>query len=80
MWVAPKCHFSQDSQVESFENFKIGTLTILEAHNFLCTAPMEVRYKEKMYPLLKVFQRYVARHLHASKSKRFPTFSDRESN
>jgi len=46
----------------------------LEAHNFLCRPLIEVRSKTKLYPSFKTFHRYVARHLHASKSTRFLTF------
>jgi hypothetical protein len=74
----PNVILSQDSQVGSPKILKIRTPTTLEAHNFL---PLnEVRFKGKLYPLSRVFQQYVARHLHASKLGRFLTFSGRESN
>ncbi len=50
---APKCHFllglpSWDSRVESPKIFEIGTFATLEAHNFLCRPPIEVRSKTKL--------------------------------
>jgi hypothetical protein len=62
------------------ETPEIGTPTTLEARNFLCKPPIEVRFEEKLKPSLRDFERYVTRHLHVSKSGRFLTFSDRESN
>ncbi len=46
--VAPKCHFSWDSQVGSPEIPKIETHATLEAHNFFCKPLIEVRFKEKL--------------------------------
>jgi hypothetical protein len=43
--VAPKCHFFQDSQLESLKIPKIGTPSTLEGHNFLFRPLIEVRYK-----------------------------------
>jgi hypothetical protein len=48
MKATPKCHFSWDSQVENPEIFEIRTFDILEAYNFLCKPPIEVRFKEKL--------------------------------
>ncbi len=59
---------------------KIEILAILNAHNFSCKSLIEVRFKAKLYPLSKAFQRYVAYHFHVSKSGRFLTFNDQESN
>jgi hypothetical protein len=56
---------------------KIGTLTTLEAHNFVCRPPIEVTFEVK---LLRAFQWYVARHLYIRKFGRFQTFSDWELN
>jgi hypothetical protein len=47
-WATLKCHFSSNSQVENQEIPKIGTPDILEAHNFLCRPPIEVRFKTKL--------------------------------
>ncbi len=50
-----------------------------DSHNFgrpitfVCKPLIEVRSKEKLQPLSIFFQRYVARHLHTRKSRRFPT-------
>ncbi len=46
----------------------------------MCRPSIDMRSKEKLYPLLRAFQWYVACHLHARKSGRFLTFSGRESN
>ncbi len=46
----PKCHLSQDSQIGSPKILEIGTPTTLEAHNFLCWPPIEVRSETKFYP------------------------------
>jgi len=48
MGPAPKCHFYRDSQVESLEIPKMGTLVILEAYNFLCKPLIEVRFEKKL--------------------------------
>jgi hypothetical protein len=44
----PNVILSQDPQVRSFEIFEIGTFVTLEAHNFLCKPPIEVRSKAKL--------------------------------
>ncbi len=59
---------------------KLGFLATLEAHNFLCKPPIQVSFETKLYLSLKAFQKYVAYHLHLSKSGRFSIFSDLESN
>jgi hypothetical protein len=64
MGVAVKCQYPQESQVKSFEIFEIKILTTLETYNILCRPSIEVKFKIKLYPLLRAFQRYVARHLH----------------
>ncbi len=76
----PNVILSQDSQVESFEILEIGTPATLEAHKFVCGSLIQVRSKVKLQSSLRAFQRYVARHLQAKKSGRFPTFSGWESN
>jgi hypothetical protein len=43
MKVTPKCHFSQDSQIENPEILKIEILAILEAHNLLWKPLIEAR-------------------------------------
>ncbi len=55
-------------------------LATLRAHNFLCRPSIVMRSKAKLQPLLRAFQRYVARRLHARKSGQFPTFSGRSQN
>jgi hypothetical protein len=77
--AAPKCHFSQDSQVGNFKILEIRTFVTMETHNFLCKLPIEVKF-EKMFNSLKFFQQYVACHLYARKSEQFPTFNGQESN
>ncbi len=64
----PKCHF-----VPGFppEIPKIRIPVTLEAHNLVCKSSIEVRFKTNFYFLLRAFQRYVARHLHTRKSRRF---------
>jgi hypothetical protein len=59
---------------------KIGTFVTLDAHNFLCRPLIEVRSKEKLYFLSKVFQIYVARFLKACNSRKFLTFNGQKSN
>ncbi len=47
--ATPKCHFPQDSQVRSLlEILEIGIPTTLEAHNFLCKPPIEVKFQAKL--------------------------------
>ncbi len=65
---------------ESLKILKIETPTTLDTHKFVCKPPIEVSIKAKLQSSLRAFQQYVARHLHALKSRRFPTFSDRKSN
>jgi len=67
MGATPKCRFSQDSQV--------GTLTTLDAYNFLCRPLIEVRSRKHLYTLLKAFQRYVAHPLHAYNLGQFLIFN-----
>jgi len=57
---------------------KIGTFVILEAYNFVCRPPIEVRFKAKLYPLSIVFQRYVTQHLCVRKLGRLSTFNGQE--
>ncbi len=59
---------------------EVGILTILWPHNFVCKPSIAMRYKTKMQPLLKSFQRHVAHDLHTRKLGRYPTFNGRESN
>jgi hypothetical protein len=40
-------------------------------HNFACRAPIEMRFKKKLYLSSRAFQQYVACHLHARKSGQF---------
>jgi len=54
--------------------------TTLGAHNFSCKPPIEMRFEAKLYPLLRVFQRYVTRHMHTRTSGPILTFSGHESN
>ncbi len=58
----------------------IATPATLGAHNFVCKPLIVMNSTAKLYPLSRSFQHYVARHLHATKSGQFPTFSGRESN
>jgi hypothetical protein len=79
----PNVILCRDSQIESLkipEIPKIGIFATLEAHNALCRSSVEVQSKAKSYPSSRSFQWYVTSHLHTSKSGRFPTFSDHESN
>jgi len=76
----PKCHFLLGLSSGSLEIPKIGTLAILDTHNFVCRPMIEMKFEAKLYPLLRAFQSYVARHLHTRKLGRFLTFSGRESN
>ncbi len=52
----PNVILSPDSQVRSFEILKIGTPKTLEAHNFVCRPPIEVRCEAKLYPSSRAFQ------------------------
>jgi hypothetical protein len=78
--LTPKCYFLPGLPLGSLEIPKIGILAILEAHNFVCKSLIEVRSKAKLNPLSSSFQRYVARHLQATKSGRFSIFSGQKSN
>jgi hypothetical protein len=80
MGPAPKCHFVLGFPSWSTEIPEIETLTTLGAYNFACKPLIEVRSKEKLYPLLRAFQWRVACHLHTRKSGRFITFNGQESN
>jgi hypothetical protein len=51
----PKCHFVPGLPSGNLEIPKIRTLKTLEAHNFACKPPIEMRSKAKLYPLLRVF-------------------------
>jgi hypothetical protein len=64
----------------SLEIATTWTPATLRTHNFLCTLPIVMRYKAKLYPSSRSFQRYFARCLHAREMGRFLTFSGRESN
>jgi hypothetical protein len=75
-----KCHFLPVLPLGSLKIPKIGILMILEAHNFVCKPLIEVRSKAKLNPLSSSFERYVARHLQATKSERFSIFNGRKSN
>ncbi len=44
----PNVILSWDSQVKSLEILEIEILITLEAHNFLCKPPIEMRSKEKL--------------------------------
>jgi len=44
----PNVILSRDSPLGSPEILEIGTLMILEAHNFLCKPQIEVRHEEKL--------------------------------
>jgi hypothetical protein len=53
MGPTPKCHFVSGLpswSLEILENFKIGILATLEAHNFFCKPPMEMRSKVNYSP------------------------------
>jgi hypothetical protein len=50
-----------------------------DLYNFLCKPPIKVRTKAKLYPLLRAFQRHVARLLHTCNSRQFLIFSGWES-
>ncbi len=64
----------------SLEIPKVVTPTTLGPNNFVCKPLIEMRSKTKLQPSSITFQRYVACHLNARKSGRFPTFSGRKSN
>ncbi len=71
MGLAPKSQFVPRLSSGSPKIPMVGTLVILGAHNFVCRILIRMRFKAKLQPSLKAFQRYVARHLHARKSGRF---------
>ncbi len=75
-----KWHFVPGLPNGSFEIAKVGFSTTLGPHNFMCKLLIEMRSKAELQPLSRAFQGYIAHHLHARKSGRFPTFSSRESN
>ncbi len=64
----------------SLETDRVGILATLWGYNFMLRPPIGTRSKAKLYLSLRAFQRCVARHLHARKLSRFPTFRGRESN
>jgi hypothetical protein len=64
----------------SLEILIVRTPATLGAHNFTWKPPIAMRSKAKLSPLLRDFQRYVARHLHVKKLGWFLTFNGRESN
>ncbi len=78
----PNGFLSRDSQVGVSKLPKLGfprlQCPITSRANFIFWIKM--RFKEKLQPSSRAFQQRVARHLHATKSGRFPTFSGRESN
>jgi hypothetical protein len=72
--LTPKCHFVSGLSNESPEIPKIRLSRFWKAHSFVQRPSIEVRYKAKLYPSLKTFQWYVARHVQERNFKRFPTF------
>ncbi len=78
--LAPKWHFVSRFASGSPEIPKVGIFTTLGAHNFVCRPSIEMRSKEKLQPLSRAFQWYVAQHLNAGNLGRFLTFSGWESN
>jgi hypothetical protein len=80
MGPTPKCHFVSGLPNGNPEIPKIETPTTLGGHNFVRKPFIKMKSKEKLYPLSKTFQWYVAHHLHARKSKWFLTFINQESN
>ncbi len=59
---------------------KYGSPATLQDYNFWCRLPIEMKSQPKLQPLLRAFQRHVARHLHTRELGRFSTFCDRDSN
>jgi hypothetical protein len=55
MGLTPKFDFVLRLASWNPEILEIGTPTTLEAHNFVCKPPIEVRFKGKLYPLSRVF-------------------------
>jgi len=80
MGTTPKRHFVSRHPSWNPEILEIGTLATLEAHNFACKPPIEMKFEAKLYSLSRNFQWYVTRHLHARESRQFPTFNGWESN
>jgi hypothetical protein len=78
MWI--HMGIKSSPQVGSPKILEIETLNTLEAHNFLVKPSIKMSPKKKLYSSSRAFQWYVTHHLHASKSRRFLTFSGRESN
>ncbi len=76
----PKWHFVLKLLSGNPEIPKVGTPTILGADNFIYKPLIEMWFKAKLQPLSKSFQWYIVCYLHASKTKRFMTFSGWESN
>ncbi len=76
----PKWHFVPGLPSQSPKIPTTGILATLEAHNFVCKPLIEMRFKKKLQPLSRAFQRQVTRHLHTRNSGRFLTFSARKSN
>ncbi len=62
------------------ETTKVETPTTLRGYNFVFRLPIGTRSEAKLQLSSRAFQQCVARHLHARKSGRFPTFRDQESN
>jgi hypothetical protein len=48
MGAAPNIILSRDSKIESLKIVETKTFGTLEAHNFLCRPPIEVRSKAKL--------------------------------
>jgi len=48
MGPAPKCHFVPRLPSGNPEILEIETFATLEAHNFVCRPPIEVRYEAKL--------------------------------
>jgi hypothetical protein len=55
MGLAPKCHFVPGLPSGSLEILEIGTPALLEAYNFVCRPPNEIRSKEKVVALIESF-------------------------
>jgi hypothetical protein len=67
-------------EVGSLEIPKVEIPKTLEACNFLCKSSIEVTFEANFYSFLRAFKIYITCHLHARNSRRFLTFSGRESN
>jgi hypothetical protein len=57
-----------------------GTFATLGAHSFVYKPLIVMRSQEKLWPLLRNFQRYVTHHLHGRKLGQLLTFNGWESN